>query len=730
MPAAPTVNTKGLLSIRVGVVKHAAPTRNLYRIYPTDCVLDEPYIGVPAGTRDLIVAGATALPTYTVGDTVLFIQTSAISQTATPIVLILCVIPATVSDAVSDTRTALVGDPELQGLDTYISDTYNAFSQDTWLAKGGSWQGYNPDNIYQGDYVLASANASILLSDRHIDITAGSVRHSLCELTGTDTSSALFQNRYNMAEDYQQQLLSGYLLTTRKLAGHVSESYTKGQPSVFPFLEQYSNLLCGYRRSMLDTEGCCISAIGQDNTGGLDVRASRCINIEKTAYIPAYTPVNDAPIISNEAIKNVTPKPDLTTLNELVAAGVLIDNSSIIDGADWEIGSIPMVPESAGIGEDLTDSDGGNSIPANSCFRFLEDGSIVLRDAWGSEIRLSRGNIQLSAANNMIQIAGRDSLNIVSGVYAVNAGKEVEIAAATEDVVLSAGKCLKVHSANELQLVGNTIALASRSTVSVTCEQLGVRATTAAITGNTISVAAQNVQIVGESQCLLGTTKSIVGVYTTGIVLGGAGVDVRSNLSVSKKGCSISGVLNSELNEITISTPSTAAQITAEGNVVVDGSVNTNSWLQAAGSVYASSMAAHDVTSWGGIYKLRKPPSKARMSETKEFSVKLGLGALFVGMRDRLASSYKQIVGEIFSKKSKACTIIEPAFSSKGVGTTPCAIATIEYEGKKQYIYPGDSFWNNNGLQIWQEDYLGVGSAEPREITGTAKLRLNKPNIE
>ena len=63
-----------------------------------------------------------------------------------------------------------------------------------------------------------------------------------------------------------------------------------------------------------------------------------------------------------------------------------------------------------------------------------EDGSIILRDAWGSEIVMIGGNIQLSCAGNVMVMPGRSSITIAGDDIVQKAQNSIDIHAADKDV--------------------------------------------------------------------------------------------------------------------------------------------------------------------------------------------------------------------------------------------------------------------------------------------------------
>lgn len=73
-----------------------------------------------------------------------------------------------------------------------------------------------------------------------------------------------------------------------------------------------------------------------------------------------------------------------------------------------------------------------------------EDGSVIIRDAWGSEIVMIGGNIQLSCAGNIEVLPGKSSLTIAGDDIVQKAQNSVDIEASEHDVRMSAYRNVQV----------------------------------------------------------------------------------------------------------------------------------------------------------------------------------------------------------------------------------------------------------------------------------------------
>ena len=73
-----------------------------------------------------------------------------------------------------------------------------------------------------------------------------------------------------------------------------------------------------------------------------------------------------------------------------------------------------------------------------------EDGSVIVRDAWGSEIVMLAGNITLACAGNVMTLPGKTSLTIAGDDIVQKAQNSVDIHASLHDVRLSAMRNMEI----------------------------------------------------------------------------------------------------------------------------------------------------------------------------------------------------------------------------------------------------------------------------------------------
>ena len=96
---------------------------------------------------------------------------------------------------------------------------------------------------------------------------------------------------------------------------------------------------------------------------------------------------------------------------------------------------------------ELTDPKTGQTkvyFASNSFLKFQPDGSIVLADGYGSEIRMYRGNIYISPKADLICNPGRDSMVMAGRNLALKGNKHVTLNSSTSDVLIKADKHMRV----------------------------------------------------------------------------------------------------------------------------------------------------------------------------------------------------------------------------------------------------------------------------------------------
>ena len=91
-----------------------------------------------------------------------------------------------------------------------------------------------------------------------------------------------------------------------------------------------------------------------------------------------------------------------------------------------------------------------------------EDGSIILRDAWGSEIVMLGGNITLSCAGNVMTLPGKSHLTIAGDDIVQKAQNSIDIHASEHDVRLSAARNMEIIGGGDESKYSGGVIIESR----------------------------------------------------------------------------------------------------------------------------------------------------------------------------------------------------------------------------------------------------------------------------
>ena len=91
-----------------------------------------------------------------------------------------------------------------------------------------------------------------------------------------------------------------------------------------------------------------------------------------------------------------------------------------------------------------------------------EDGSIIIRDAWGSEIVMLGGNITLSCAGNIQILPGKTALTLAGDDIVHKAQNSVDIHASAHDVRLSAARNMEIVGGGDEEKYSGGVIIESR----------------------------------------------------------------------------------------------------------------------------------------------------------------------------------------------------------------------------------------------------------------------------
>lgn len=92
-----------------------------------------------------------------------------------------------------------------------------------------------------------------------------------------------------------------------------------------------------------------------------------------------------------------------------------------------------------------------------------EDGSVIIRDAWGSEVSMVGGNVTVSCAENVIVEPGKSALTIAGDDIVQKAQNSVDIHASEHDIRLSAARNAEIIGGADGDLYQGGVVIESKS---------------------------------------------------------------------------------------------------------------------------------------------------------------------------------------------------------------------------------------------------------------------------
>lgn len=328
------------------------------------------------------------------------------------------------------------------------------------------------------------------------------------------------------------------------------------------------------------------------------------------------------------------------------------------------------------------------------------DGSIILRDAWGSEIRLSNGDVQISAARKMVFISSDDVLTMIGGVLSINCGNSINIGSqrdidvvatgttniAGSSAVLSYSKDVTIHSDSSIQL-------SSLGAVGVAAPTISTNAS------HSLDLLSNNaVTIYGKTNASLASTASYVAVGSSLIELAANNTNVISGLYVSE------GKTTHKLGADTTGVSAGSGIITATGSIRSGAQIVANSGIISAGSVIANSVLAKSVNPYIGVFKVLTSPKRVTINAVDAKYAANGIGQTTKSLLQTMANyTLKSLRKKIYEVTKKAASngvrcIIRPLFSRKVVGRAVVQPQYVENDTGNVYIYPGEQFWTDWGM--------------------------------
>lgn len=192
-----------------------------------------------------------------------------------------------------------------------------------------------------------------------------------------------------------------------------------------------------------------------------------------------------------------------------------------------------------------------------------EDGSVIVRDAWGSEIVMLGGNVSISCAGNVMMLPGKTQLTIAGDDIVQKAQNSVDIHASKHDVRLSAARNMEILGGADDKNFSGGVVIESRGNMGAAWD--GSQGENSQLSGVTIKASNQRVVINGkrvdmrseEDTRIVSGGKEVDG----SVSIGAKTLKVRSDVYMSN------GVANLWLSEGVVEASGQTVMMAAENTV-------------------------------------------------------------------------------------------------------------------------------------------------------------------
>lgn len=545
-----------------------------------------------------------------------------------------------------------------------------------------------PDNITNdiipGDYVQRSKQAYTLLDDISYTVGTDLTRTWHSAVTGEITNNCMLQQNYSVYSDSTSYIINESILKLDKYSGNpydagldtVSITTTgleaKTKPK-YSYVEAFGDIIDGNYRTRYTKKDPSKKAVETtfiptwqehiDMSGAYRLNSTKSIHI---GLVPTHEN-EDSPSFTAIDCTGTHFKPSMDSTVKLQPQMLPeFEASSAVAPQEWE--------KSA------------NNIVKQSGVFFEEDGSVLIRDAWGSYILMKGGNIQIHSENNTFITSNRDILVFSGGVESHVAPQGFQLESVNGDIIINTGAKVKFNS-SDLHINSTYLRVDNKAQVLFNSPVITIgKETTTWLT-------------IGSSKA-----PAIIDSYTAQYTLIGSSIVVGTD----------SGLFNFSNNACELT-----ASVRVGGNIIVGDTKysvkldnDTRQYKGSGGSLYLCSggiTAAYGITSTTGsivapyIIGETCASKSGIMAKVTNFSLDSNKTALAhtaqtstrnISIRtSKIADSLVKLTDSKEYISQSCCYRAEPYEVMNGV-----AISVGAIDG---YLYPGEPFWVSNGIQTY-----------------------------
>ena len=757
------VNKNPSLYTDVGQIVLANPHLNFYQLRPSLSISNVPRLinATPLGTMAGRWKGVGTQDSYQVGDSVLYVWVQNVIQDQLAnqaFILGKC--------SPNHTFAATSLNTMFNGLNIWNCGLYDV--QLTQLQRTPYMFDFNSNgfgDIFAGDWSVHGKQTGILVSDEYMGMRSGMASIKLDAFSRRISEASLLRSVNTIGSEEDVKLYNDKIVLMSRFAGKVKDAYggfvtdnpfavtatyaeqDDEKKPAFQVQNTISDSLYAQEENIVADEDKTLASDQRRFDGIRTISSKTGLSLERDFDLNRYR--YEGRRIEFEQLE------EERTIDDPQA---VLEKSEKWKKRKQELTQFLYTPVSAADPENVKTPEAvftdelGEHYAANgkAHIRLLPTGGISIMDAWGSEILLEGGNVQISAANNLIRLVGRDEVGIVSGVWSTAATTGVELGASNGSASMFGKTAAGVASegtttleGNKLYSYGHTAAVTSGSALQFVSrrEESSNNSNGAGIQffaeeSNITASAGQILMSADTSFTARGNTAA-VSLFQTSAVVGAARTQLTGGLLIKNGSFDVSVPDANKEKPDTITIGGGTSYIACDGYAIINDTIKGNSGAVIVGALTANSVSAARRNSDGGVFKARSQ-SSSRLPGSFASSVT----NLTKNIANAVSKTYNNIKNSIIrqlrfgfklSSMGSVC-VNEPKFSSMSSGTisiTP--VSTVDGSDNVTYIYPGESFWMKDGMFSYTERSVIMKSPEDtteKKRTGAVNIKVSPPTAK
>lgn len=668
------------LSLEICSIVYSDIQNNCYKVTPINDYMDITYDAIPIGARTLVDRGVTEVSSYQLGELVICImpkisgpQDSTVMQTC----LILCCMPNVTTPSVSSAATS-----ESPYLDK-LKDTRT-------LTSVQYPKRYKTDNLVPGDTHVAGENTVIHIGDSTISADAGYSGITLTSVDGSLRTKALVRSNESLHSDSRDFVVNNTTL-------HVAR--TKDiQTDTDLTLDIDGDLIGGQLTATIGSDNVVTTKQYVAQMGSITTQATQGIVFEQRDKLDAvYTPGYPRAFNSDADIKN----------EDVPPSDVF---SNVVNSKQWKAT--------------------GEATPKSSYkagFGLLPSGGFIIRDKWGSEVRMENGDIQITAARNVVVVNGGDTSILCKGTLSGLINQGLDVLTHGKLSVCSGKDGLVVNTPGTCQIHSKVMSLSGSAGISLTCGESAVELTDKAITivsDDINNIAEKRVIVFGKSRVLTATPYAVSDVGNGEIHQAASALTIHGSVSISS-GRYRAGTINGT----SIAPISSAVCLAVDGNVFTSGTITCAESISASGGLQGEYVNVVKANPDFGVYTIKRKDLTDSTTAVDNALRQLnkssaGFGSLSLELSNATTLSERDKLS-LFTEADNGLelSIIQPTYKQAKANLNPSV--TVDNNGEQRYIYPGKEFWEGSHLAVitnTDKTLLEEGFKSSREITKNLKV--------